>query len=153
MTVEKVESCSNYTFAVRCALDEAPWSSWSQENTVLTKLNSKNTVKTVHASASQPITAGYARIMFHLLYITVEFWNVICNNYTVLQMTQECALAPIITQIIIWHHCGPADVHVQKCILVCFQWDIRCFIFKLLVADCTNTAVLDPNQTACICVP
>lgn len=59
MTVEKVESCSYYTFAVRCALDEAPWSDWSQENTVLTKLNSKNTVKTVHASASQLITAGY----------------------------------------------------------------------------------------------
>ncbi len=40
MTV-KVESCSNYTFAVRCALDKAPWSDWSWQETVLTNLNSK----------------------------------------------------------------------------------------------------------------
>lgn len=40
-TIEKVESCRNYTFAVRCALPEAPWSSWSQETTVLTQLNGK----------------------------------------------------------------------------------------------------------------
>ncbi|XP_041814733.1 interleukin-31 receptor subunit alpha-like [Chelmon rostratus] len=39
MSVENVESCRNYTFAVRCALAEAPWSDWSQERTVLTKLN------------------------------------------------------------------------------------------------------------------
>lgn len=37
-TIEKVESCSNYTFAVRCALPEAPWSSWSHETTILTRL-------------------------------------------------------------------------------------------------------------------
>ncbi|TMS11963.1 Granulocyte colony-stimulating factor receptor [Larimichthys crocea] len=37
VAIENVDSCSNYTFAVRCALKEAPWSAWSQE-TVLTKL-------------------------------------------------------------------------------------------------------------------
>lgn len=40
-TIEDVESCRNYTFAVRCALSEAPWSSWSHETTVLTQLNSE----------------------------------------------------------------------------------------------------------------
>lgn len=44
LTVEKVESCSNYTFAVRCALDGALWSDWSQMKTVVTNLN-KNDVK------------------------------------------------------------------------------------------------------------
>ncbi|XP_056873427.1 interleukin-6 receptor subunit beta-like [Takifugu flavidus] len=38
-TIEGVESCRNYTFAVRCALSEAPWSGWSHETTVLTQLN------------------------------------------------------------------------------------------------------------------
>ncbi|XP_069564641.1 interleukin-6 receptor subunit beta-like isoform X1 [Brachyistius frenatus] len=37
--IEEVESCINYTFAVRCALDKAPPSDWSKEETVLTKLN------------------------------------------------------------------------------------------------------------------
>ncbi|XP_070781461.1 interleukin-31 receptor subunit alpha-like [Enoplosus armatus] len=64
VTIEKVESCSNYKFAARCALEEAPWSEWSHEQTVLTKLNSsdvklrlwrkvaeleKNGVRKVHA--------------------------------------------------------------------------------------------------------
>lgn len=48
ITIEGVDSCSNYTVAVRCALKEAPWSSWSQEQTILTKLNSKNCVQTLH---------------------------------------------------------------------------------------------------------
>ncbi|XP_042359692.1 interleukin-6 receptor subunit beta-like isoform X2 [Plectropomus leopardus] len=43
-TIRAVDSCSNYTFSVRCALHEAPWSEWSEEKTILTKLN-KNDVK------------------------------------------------------------------------------------------------------------
>lgn len=42
MTVDSVDSCSNYTFAVRCASAGALWSNWSQEKTVLTPLKSKN---------------------------------------------------------------------------------------------------------------
>lgn len=38
MTVDGVDSCSNYTFAVRCAWAGALWSNWSQEKTVLTPL-------------------------------------------------------------------------------------------------------------------
>ncbi|XP_035534941.1 interleukin-31 receptor subunit alpha-like isoform X2 [Morone saxatilis] len=40
--IENVESCSNYTVAVRCALGLAPWSDWSREQTVLTKLNQRD---------------------------------------------------------------------------------------------------------------
>ncbi|KAA8583052.1 hypothetical protein FQN60_015598, partial [Etheostoma spectabile] len=42
VTIEKVESCSNYTFAVRCALDKAPWSDWSQKKVLTTKLNKRD---------------------------------------------------------------------------------------------------------------
>ncbi|KAF1376788.1 hypothetical protein PFLUV_G00215080 [Perca fluviatilis] len=42
VTIEKVESCSNYTFSVRCALDKAPWSDWSQEKVLTTKLNKRD---------------------------------------------------------------------------------------------------------------
>lgn len=41
MTIDKVESCTKYHISVRCALEHAPWSDWSQEKTVLTKLKSK----------------------------------------------------------------------------------------------------------------
>ncbi|XP_063758244.1 interleukin-31 receptor subunit alpha-like isoform X2 [Eleginops maclovinus] len=71
MTIEQVESCSNYTVSVRCALLEAPWSDWSKEKTVLTKLNKnyvklclwrkvaepkKNGVRTIHAMWKIPST-------------------------------------------------------------------------------------------------
>ncbi|XP_029965355.1 interleukin-31 receptor subunit alpha-like [Salarias fasciatus] len=36
---EKLESCTEYRVSVRCGLGEAPWSDWSREKTVLTKLN------------------------------------------------------------------------------------------------------------------
>lgn len=39
ISIEKVDSCINYNISVRCALDQAPWSSWSNEKKVLTKLN------------------------------------------------------------------------------------------------------------------
>ncbi|XP_073349115.1 interleukin-31 receptor subunit alpha-like [Pagrus major] len=38
IAIEKLESCSNYTVAVRCRLNKGPWSDWSLEKTVLTKL-------------------------------------------------------------------------------------------------------------------
>lgn len=44
-TIEDVESCRNYTFAARCAVSEAPWSSWSHETTLLTQLNSETEKK------------------------------------------------------------------------------------------------------------
>ncbi|KAM3603129.1 uncharacterized protein V6R79_017003 [Siganus canaliculatus] len=42
LTVENLESCQNYTFAGRCALDQAPWSDWSNEKTVLTRLKKRD---------------------------------------------------------------------------------------------------------------
>ncbi|KAM9354150.1 interleukin-6 receptor subunit beta-like [Pholidichthys leucotaenia] len=44
-TIEKVKSCINYTVSVRCALERAPWSEWSHERTILTKLSNHQAVK------------------------------------------------------------------------------------------------------------
>ncbi|KAM4600638.1 interleukin-31 receptor subunit alpha-like isoform 2-T2 [Polymixia lowei] len=44
VTIEEVESCTDYTVSARCALDKAPWSDWSQKKTVLSQLK-KSTVK------------------------------------------------------------------------------------------------------------
>ncbi|XP_068198354.1 interleukin-6 receptor subunit beta-like isoform X2 [Antennarius striatus] len=64
LTIKNLESCSNYTFATRCALEGAPWSDWSPEKTIQVKLkksdfkprlwrkitaSQKNGVRTVHA--------------------------------------------------------------------------------------------------------
>uniref|UniRef100_A0A8C6SM79 Fibronectin type-III domain-containing protein n=1 Tax=Neogobius melanostomus TaxID=47308 RepID=A0A8C6SM79_9GOBI len=70
LTIDTVESCHEYNVSVRCALDQAPWSYWSPNKTVLTKLKSLFYVKNidtkhelngliVHWTApSQPVT-GY----------------------------------------------------------------------------------------------
>ncbi|XP_047245003.1 interleukin-31 receptor subunit alpha-like isoform X2 [Girardinichthys multiradiatus] len=41
-TTEDLESCIKYNISVRCAFNEALWSNWSQEITVLTKLNKRH---------------------------------------------------------------------------------------------------------------
>ncbi|XP_015224414.1 PREDICTED: interleukin-6 receptor subunit beta-like isoform X2 [Cyprinodon variegatus] len=37
--IKEMESCNNYSILVRCAKENATWSDWSHERTVLTKLN------------------------------------------------------------------------------------------------------------------
>ncbi|XP_061742862.1 interleukin-31 receptor subunit alpha-like isoform X2 [Nerophis ophidion] len=39
LSFDKVESCTHYKVSVRCALDKAPWSEWSREETLLTQLH------------------------------------------------------------------------------------------------------------------
>ncbi|XP_013875442.1 interleukin-31 receptor subunit alpha isoform X2 [Austrofundulus limnaeus] len=41
LSIKEVESCRNYTVSVRCAQGVAPWSDWSPEKTILTKLNKR----------------------------------------------------------------------------------------------------------------
>lgn len=83
VTIDNVESCINYKFAVSCALENALWSDWSDEKIVLTKLNSKS-----------------------WLNIITELLSFIFDNCKGLYMTYECPLATIITKPMIWHHCG-----------------------------------------------
>uniref|UniRef100_A0A8C6SM91 Fibronectin type-III domain-containing protein n=1 Tax=Neogobius melanostomus TaxID=47308 RepID=A0A8C6SM91_9GOBI len=42
LTIDTVESCHEYNVSVRCALDQAPWSYWSPNKTVLTKLKNSD---------------------------------------------------------------------------------------------------------------
>lgn len=45
VTIENLDSCTYYKISGRCAIHTAPWSEWTQERTVLSKLNSKNCSK------------------------------------------------------------------------------------------------------------
>ncbi|XP_070705998.1 interleukin-31 receptor subunit alpha-like [Pempheris klunzingeri] len=62
VTIEKVESCSNYRFAVRCALDKAPWSDWSLEKTVLTRLNKSDVQLRLWRTVSELEKNGVRRV-------------------------------------------------------------------------------------------
>uniref|UniRef100_A0A3Q3KDE1 Fibronectin type-III domain-containing protein n=1 Tax=Monopterus albus TaxID=43700 RepID=A0A3Q3KDE1_MONAL len=79
-TIQSVESCTHYNILVRCALDKAPWSDWSRETTVLTKLNKsdvklhlwrkvaepkKNAIRNVHImwTVRKPLITPYKNYM------------------------------------------------------------------------------------------
>uniref|UniRef100_UPI0037E87E8F interleukin-31 receptor subunit alpha-like n=1 Tax=Semicossyphus pulcher TaxID=241346 RepID=UPI0037E87E8F len=58
MIIDKVDSCSTYKFAVRCALAEAPWSDWSLEKKVLTKLNMTDVKLRLWRKVAEPLKNG-----------------------------------------------------------------------------------------------
>lgn len=77
MTINSVDSCSNYTFAVRCAVAGAIWSNWSQEKTVLTPLNGKNCCKsTLNGSCHkhQDVVKKKQNNNYDLYLKGYEFW-------------------------------------------------------------------------------
>ncbi|XP_031717690.1 interleukin-31 receptor subunit alpha-like [Anarrhichthys ocellatus] len=61
-TIEKWDSCSNYTFSVRCALDKAPWSDWSENKTVLTKLNKRDFKLCLWRKVAEPVGNGVRKV-------------------------------------------------------------------------------------------
>nr|XP_046229269.1 interleukin-6 receptor subunit beta-like [Scatophagus argus] len=62
MTIEEVESCHNYTFMIRCALHDAPWSDWSNTKTVLTKLNKNNFKPQLWRRIAEPDKNGVRKV-------------------------------------------------------------------------------------------
>ncbi|XP_044024261.1 interleukin-31 receptor subunit alpha-like isoform X2 [Siniperca chuatsi] len=62
VTIEKVESCTNYKFAARCALVQAPWSEWSHEKTVLTKLNKRHVKLRLWRQVAEPEKNGVRKV-------------------------------------------------------------------------------------------
>lgn len=60
--IKKVESCTYYKISVRCALDQAPWSDWSQEKTVLTKLNKSDVKLCLWRKVAEPEKNGVRKV-------------------------------------------------------------------------------------------
>lgn len=60
--IEKLEPCTNYKISVRCALDHAPWSDWSQEKTVLTKLNKSDVKLRLWRQVAKPDKNGVRQV-------------------------------------------------------------------------------------------
>ncbi|XP_062293274.1 interleukin-31 receptor subunit alpha-like [Scomber scombrus] len=61
VTITKVESCAYYNISVRCALDQAPWSDWSQEM-ILTKLNKSNVKLHLWRKVAEPGKNGVRKV-------------------------------------------------------------------------------------------
>ncbi|KAM6991733.1 interleukin-6 receptor subunit beta-like [Tautogolabrus adspersus] len=60
--VENLESCSTYTFSVRCALEKAPWSDWSLEKRILTKLNMTDVKVRLWRNIAKPEKHGLRKV-------------------------------------------------------------------------------------------
>ncbi|XP_041661422.1 interleukin-31 receptor subunit alpha-like [Cheilinus undulatus] len=60
--IDKVESCTTYKFSVRCAIDEAPWSDWSLEKKVLTKLNMTDVKLHLWRKIAEPDKNGFRKV-------------------------------------------------------------------------------------------
>ncbi|XP_026173833.1 interleukin-31 receptor subunit alpha-like isoform X1 [Mastacembelus armatus] len=52
--IEEVESCTTYKITVRCAIENAPWSDWSKEMTVLTKLKKSDVMLHLWRKVAEP---------------------------------------------------------------------------------------------------
>ncbi|XP_076011052.1 interleukin-6 receptor subunit beta-like isoform X2 [Genypterus blacodes] len=56
--IDKLGSCMKYTVSARCALGKAPWSDWSQEQTVLTDLNKSDVKLQLWRKVAEPDKNG-----------------------------------------------------------------------------------------------
>ncbi|XP_061667935.1 interleukin-6 receptor subunit beta-like isoform X2 [Syngnathoides biaculeatus] len=62
MAIEKVESCTYYNVAVRCAWESAPWSEWSREETVLSRLNRNDVTLRLWRKVTEPGKDGVRKV-------------------------------------------------------------------------------------------
>lgn len=107
VTITKVESCSNYTFSVRCALPKAPWSDWSKEKTVLTKLNKSDVKLHLWRKVAEPQENGVRRV--HVMWKEVPSTCEETFTYVIKQ-------TPYKEQKMGVNQCGrsPCDVYVSQ---------------------------------------
>ncbi|XP_028997493.1 interleukin-6 receptor subunit beta-like isoform X2 [Betta splendens] len=61
-TLEDLDSCSNYSVRVRCALDRAPWSDWSREHTLETGLSKRHVRLRLWRTISDPGANGSRKV-------------------------------------------------------------------------------------------
>lgn len=68
ITIKNTESCMDYHVSVRCALEHAPWSDWSQEKTVRTKLRQRDVNLHLCRTVSEPENSGARKV--HVMWKT-----------------------------------------------------------------------------------
>uniref|UniRef100_A0A8C2Z9S4 Fibronectin type-III domain-containing protein n=1 Tax=Cyclopterus lumpus TaxID=8103 RepID=A0A8C2Z9S4_CYCLU len=95
-TIEEFDSCSNYTFSVRCALVEAPWSDWSENKTVLTKLNSESNLR-LWRKVAEPEENGVRKV--HAMWTTSTLEGNILVSW-------KASIEPVTGYMIDWTHGG-----------------------------------------------
>lgn len=62
ITIKNVESCMDYHVSVQCASKHAPWSDWSQEKTVWTKLRQRDVQLLPWGIVSEPENSGARKV-------------------------------------------------------------------------------------------
>ncbi|XP_038583795.1 interleukin-31 receptor subunit alpha-like [Micropterus salmoides] len=82
VTIEKFESCSNYKFAARCALDKAPWSEWTNK-TILTKLNKSDVKLRLWRKVAEPEKNGIRKV--HAMWVEIPSTCQGTFSYTIQQ--------------------------------------------------------------------
>ncbi|XP_068433438.1 interleukin-6 receptor subunit beta-like [Clinocottus analis] len=86
-TIEEFDSCNNYTFSVRCALVEGPWSDWSEKKTVLTKLNKRDFKLRLWRKVAEPEENGLRKV--HAMWTEIPSTCRGTFTYTVKQTLYE----------------------------------------------------------------
>ncbi|XP_030576771.1 LOW QUALITY PROTEIN: interleukin-6 receptor subunit beta-like [Archocentrus centrarchus] len=83
--INNVESCSTYTFSVRCALEDALWSDWSKEKSHLTKPHKKGVSVDLWRKVSELGKNGLRKV--HVMWMVIPSTCEGTFKYTINQTT------------------------------------------------------------------
>ncbi|XP_024237564.2 interleukin-31 receptor subunit alpha isoform X1 [Oncorhynchus tshawytscha] len=87
VTSVEVESCTNHTVSVRCALDKAPWSEWSRQVTVLSSLNVSTVQLDLWRKMDAPDNTGTRTV--HLMWKSISPACKAIDGYRLTYMADE----------------------------------------------------------------
>ncbi|XP_064873299.1 interleukin-31 receptor subunit alpha-like isoform X2 [Oncorhynchus nerka] len=87
VTSVEVESCTNHTVSVRCALDKAPWSEWSSQVTVLSSLNVSTVQLDLWRKMDAPDNTGTRTV--HLMWKSISPACKAIDGYRLTYMADE----------------------------------------------------------------
>ncbi|KAM6915451.1 interleukin-31 receptor subunit alpha-like [Xenentodon cancila] len=110
-TAEDVESCSNYTVLARCAYSEAPWSDWSSEKMVLTKLNRNRTRLRLWRKVMEVGKNGNRKV--HVMWMDISRTCEEALNYTIKLTTYKEDLPGGIHTSVLCDS-SPCDIEVDQ---------------------------------------
>ncbi|XP_045546104.1 interleukin-31 receptor A isoform X1 [Salmo salar] len=87
VTSVEVEPCTNHTVSVRCALDKAPWSEWSRQETVLSSLNVSTVQLDLWRKMAAPDNTGTRTV--HLMWKSISPACKAIDGYRLTYMADE----------------------------------------------------------------